>query len=436
MEEQYYADRTYLRQLLQEHPQWTVRQLMDATGRSRSWVKKWRKRLRDASPNDERVLHGQSRARRHPPEPIHPQVVDRILEIRDHPPDHLQRIPGPKAILYYLHRDETLQASGWHVPTSTSTIWRILDAQGRIAREPTREHVPVERPEPMRSWQIDFKDVSSVPADPEGQQQHVVETLNVVDVGTSILVEAVVRGDFTNETVLWALTHTFLNHGLPERITFDRDPRFVGSWSGRDFPSAVMRFLFCLGLDVQVCPAQRPDLNAFVERYHRSYGEECLAVERPQDQAQADEVTQRYRQHFNWERPNQAITCHNQPPRVAFPTLPQLPALPPWVDPDSWLAAIDGRRYRRRITHRGSIKLDNRSYYVKQALAGQYVTVRVDAAQRQLVIEHDKCPIKQIPIKGLYREILSFETYFDAIREEARLDWRRMMQERQRRVAM
>src|SRR5512139_1117008 len=112
MEEQCYADRTYLRQLLQAHPQWTVRQLMDATGRSRSWVKKWRKRLRDAPPDDETVLRGQSRARRHPPEPIHPQVVERILEIRDHPPDHLQRIPGPKAILYYLHRDETLQASG------------------------------------------------------------------------------------------------------------------------------------------------------------------------------------------------------------------------------------------------------------------------------------------------------------------------------------
>jgi hypothetical protein len=160
MEEHFYADRTYLRQLVQEHPQWTVRQLMDATGRSRSWVKKWRKRLRNAPPDDETVLHGQSRARRHPPEPIHPQVVQRVLEIRDHPPDHLQRIPGPKAILYYLHRDEALRASGQHVPTSTSTIWRILDAHGRIAREPTREHVPVERSEPMRRWQIDFTDVS------------------------------------------------------------------------------------------------------------------------------------------------------------------------------------------------------------------------------------------------------------------------------------
>jgi hypothetical protein len=69
--------------------------------------------------------------------------------------------------------------------------------------------------------------------------------------------------------------------------------------------------------------------------------------------------------------------------------------------------------------------------YVKQALAGQYVTVRVDAPQRRFVIEHDKRPIK-----GLYNEILSFEAYFEAICEQARLDRRRMLRERQRRVAM
>jgi hypothetical protein len=49
----------------------------------------------------------------------------------------------------------------------------------------------------MRSWQIDFKDVTSVPAESGGKQQHVVETFNVVDVGTSVALEAVVRDDFT-----------------------------------------------------------------------------------------------------------------------------------------------------------------------------------------------------------------------------------------------
>jgi hypothetical protein len=46
----------------------------------------------------------------------------------------------------------------------------------------------------------------SVPPDPQGKQQHVVETMNGVDVGTSIPVEVVVRDDFTNETHVQQLT--------------------------------------------------------------------------------------------------------------------------------------------------------------------------------------------------------------------------------------
>jgi hypothetical protein len=430
MEEQYYADRTHLKYLMQEHPDWTVAQYMEATGRSRSWVKKWRKRIRAAHPDDDTVLQGQSRARKTPPARIAQPVIDRILAIRDDPPGNLRRVPGPKTIIYYLHQDETLKAQGYHLPTSTSTIWAILVQQGRIARPPVREHHPVERPEPMTSWQIDFKDVSSVPADPSGKQQHVVETLNVVDTGTSMVLEALVRGDFTGETAIWAMTQAFMQHGLPAHLTFDRDTRFVGSWSGRDFPAPFVRFLLCLGIEVHVCPPHRPDLNPFVERYHRSYQQECLAIHRPRTLAEAHEVTQAYVHHYNHERPNQALTCDNQPPRLAFPSLPARPRLPRFVDPDGWLRAVHGRRYRRRVNSNGTIKVDNRSYYVKRALRGQYVTVLVDAPHRQLVIEHRRCSIKRIPIKGLYNELLSFETYLDAIREEARVNWRRVMRQR------
>jgi hypothetical protein len=62
---------------------------------------------------------------------------------------------------------------------------------------------------------------------------------------------------------------TFLRtYGLPAMLTFDRDPRWVGSASGRDFPSPFRRFLLCLGIQPNVCPPQRPDKNAYVERYH------------------------------------------------------------------------------------------------------------------------------------------------------------------------
>src|SRR3954447_15333325 len=70
MEEQWYADRCRLRELLRAHPDWTKHQLAQEIGRSLSWVKKWRRRLRDAPPDDEQVLWGQSRARHQLPVPL------------------------------------------------------------------------------------------------------------------------------------------------------------------------------------------------------------------------------------------------------------------------------------------------------------------------------------------------------------------------------
>lgn len=425
MDEQYYLDRAKLRELMTQQPGLTRREQAEAIGRSLSWVKKWVKRLREADPHDERVLWGQSRARKTPPESIDDIVVERILAIRDNPPGNLQRVPGPKAIIYYLHQDEALMNSGWHIPTSTSTVWRILDQHGRIQRRPPVTHEPVTLPEPMTAWQIDFKDASTVPADPQGKQQHVVEVLNVVDTGTSILLDALPRDNFTGETAIIALTNTLLVHGLPQTITFDRDPRFVGSWSGQEFPSAFMRYLLSLGITVNVCPPHRPDLNAFVERYHRTYEHECLRIHRPASLEQVKQVTDLFRWHYNEERPNQARSCGNRPPCHAYPELPHLPRLPDRIDPDGWLQAVHRQRFRRRVQHNGSVQVGTYRYYISRSLKRRYVILQVDAAERQFVVFLDGQLFKTIPIKGLHGEILDFQDYLKLICEEAVSEWRR-----------
>ena len=100
MEAVYYAARANLRRLLTHSPTWTRKQYAQAVGMSLGWVKKWSKRLREASPDDETVLQGQSRARKHPPERLSERVVARLLELRDQPPEGLGRTPGPPALLY------------------------------------------------------------------------------------------------------------------------------------------------------------------------------------------------------------------------------------------------------------------------------------------------------------------------------------------------
>src|SRR5258707_7332033 len=134
---------------------------------------------------DTQVLHSRSRARKHPPERISEPVVERIIQMRDAPPEGLRRTPGPKAILYYLPRDSDLQAE--RLPRSSRTIYRILQQAGRIAHRLPHVQEELARPAPLSRWQLDFNDAATVPADPDGKRQHVVEVLNAVDEGTSVL---------------------------------------------------------------------------------------------------------------------------------------------------------------------------------------------------------------------------------------------------------
>jgi len=253
--------------LRQQHPDWSHTQLAAALGCSKSWVEKWLKRFQDelaAGWSLEQILQGHSRARRTPAPKTHPLVVEQVLFIRDQPPEGLRRVPGQDAIHYYLERDPALQFFQLPLP-SCKTIYRILKANDRIAERGKPVHQPMERPAPMTCWQIDFKDIGSVPpADPDGKRQHVVETLNLIDTGTSVLLDAHVRSDFTAETALQALAITLAKYGRPRRITVDRDPRWVGSPAGSDFPAALVRFGACLGIEIDICAPHHPQQNDLV----------------------------------------------------------------------------------------------------------------------------------------------------------------------------
>jgi len=433
MEVVYYAARANLRRLMGLYPQWTHQQYAQAVGMSLGWVKKWKKRLQEADPEDTQVLHSRSRARKHPPERISEPVVERIIQLRDAPPEGLRRTPGPKAILYYLPRDSDLQAE--RLPRSSRTIYRILQQAGRIAHRLPHVQEELARPAPLSRWQLDFKDAATVPADPDGKRQHVVEVLNAVDEGTSVLVDAQVGADLHAETTLEAVAELFVRHGLPQAVRMDRDVRFVSSPSGSDFPSALVRLCQCLGVSVLVCDPHSPQQNGFVERYHRTFQEECLAVERPGTLEQVREATTQFQQHYNWSRPHQGLSCGNRPPRVVFPTLPELPAVPDLVDPDRWLRVNDGLHLVRLVRRDGTVRVDLKSYYVGRALAGQHVALHLSAAKAALLVVYEHRLIKTLPLKGLCGQALRFEAFVRLMMDQARAEHRlRNAQERRARL--
>jgi hypothetical protein len=429
-EAQWVGKRATLRWLAQRHPTWTHQELATALGTSRAWVKKWLHRLREAEPSDVMVLHARSRARKTPPVSLAAQtaLVQRVLEMREAPPENLHRVPGPEAILYYVHRDPALQAAGVHLPRSQTSIWKILRTFGCMAQNPRRKPKPLQRKQPGEEVQLDLKDASSVPADPEGKRQHVVEIANFVDAGTSIWLSRSVGGDFDAQSLLEVVVQFVREHGLPAMLTFDNDPRFVGSASGRDFPSALLRFLLCVGVEPNVCPPQRPDKNAYVERFHRTLGEECLRVQLPQTLEQVQEVTESFLHHYNHERPNQARSCANQPPRVACPAFPPLARVPESIDPDRWLERLSAQVFVRKVQSNGSVTINHEQYYVPRKLAGQEVICLINVADKQFEIWQPAGRIKSVPIKGLSGRVLPFEEYVEVMKQEARSEYRRYLQ--------
>jgi hypothetical protein len=163
-----------------------------------------------------------------------------------------------------VHRDPALQQAGVRLPRSQTTIWKILRQAGCIAQDRRRKPKPLEPRQPGEEVQFDLKDGSHMQASAEGKRQHVVEIANFVDAGTSIWLHREVRGDFNAEVLLEVVAQFLCEHGLPQMLTFDNDPREVFSPAGRDFPSALVRFLLCLGVQPNVIPPHRPDLNDLV----------------------------------------------------------------------------------------------------------------------------------------------------------------------------
>ena len=184
-----------------------------------------------------------------------------------------------------------------------------------------------------------------------------------------------------------------------------------------------------------LCDPHSPQQNGFVERYHRTYQEECLAVQRPGTLEEVREVTTQFVQHYNWQRPHQGLSCGNRPPRVAFPILPELPAVPDLVDPDRWLQVNDGLHLVRLVRRDGTVRVDLRSYYLGRSWAGQHVALHLSEDKRALLVIDGHQLIKTLPLKGLSGQALRFEAFVRLMIGQARAEHRlRSAQERRARL--
>jgi transposase InsO family protein len=408
MESEWELDRIQLFQLRRDHRDWTLPRLAQELNRSLSWVKKWLKRFQEAGQPTLAMFQSRSRAPQHRLQPVVEGVREVILSLRDGLKALYGRVVGPKTILYHLHHDRLLQAQNVYLPRSTRTIWQVLREGGRI---PTRtyEHHPVERPEPMQHWEMDF-----------GQLGNTFEFLSVVDRGTSILVDTQTQPHYNAETALLAVAHLLTKIGLPQKLRFDNDPRFIGNWLTDGYPSPLMRFLWCLGVEPDLVEPGKPYHKPFVERSVRTLKYECLWLSLPEDYLDAASILEVYRQFYNRDRANQSSACGNRPPYEAFPHLPELPPIPDRINPDAWLPHYHRCIFKRRIAPSGVISVGTHAYYIGYAHAGKAVGVFLDAEQQVFNILHQGAVIQSLEIRGLIGREMSFEDYLKYMLVQAR----------------
>lgn len=422
MDTEWRVARARLRDLLQENAQASHGELADQVGYSVAWVRKWRKRLAHAAPEDDQVLLGQSHRPRRIARRVAEAVEERIIALRVTLSEQYHRVVGARTIAAYLKRE----AAQWDgvVPTSSATIWRILRRRQYILVLTPRAKQPFERPAPGIHWEIDFCTAAKVSPEAPDKQQNALEIFNVVDRGSSTSIDSQASTQFDAEQALLSMADTLQKQGVPRCITYDRDPRFVGSQATDGFPSAFTRYLLCVGCAVDILPPRRPDLKPFVERFQRTLQEECLSKYHPETAAEANTCLQPYCQWYNQERPHQGKDLHDQPPQRRFAQAPMLPRLPETVDPDAWLEHYDKRCYRRHVDSRGAIQLWKATYYVGLAYANQTVLVRLDAPQRLIHVEVGKTLIKSIPLKGVYGEVVDYQYFLGLMSDEARSEWK------------
>ena len=123
---------------------------------------------------------------------------------------------------------------------------------------------------------------------------------------------------------------------------------------------------------------------------------------------------------YNAERANQALSCDNQPPWAAFLSLPALPRVPDWVDPDRWLETYDRRIFRRWVSANGTVMVDKYLYSVGTAFTGQRIALHFDAQQRTLQVQQHDHLVKSLPLQGVVDRPMAFQEYLRLMLEEAR----------------
>lgn len=299
-----------------------------------------------------------------------PNQIDYDLEVdickmrKDHPRWGARRI-----------RDQLLIA-GVTTPPAISTIHQALRRNHLVADQPSKRRKFLkrfERDAPNDLWQIDATQVKL-------ESRRKVWVVDVLDDHARFLLDAHACTKPTGKTVWRSFEQATERYGLPRQVLSDNAFYFTGRLMGFEVDFELK--LEHLGVELINSAPYHPQTLGKLERFHKTLKEWVYDEGPPTDLKHLQELLDRFRYHYNEERPHQAIGGATPSGRYEE----QPPAAPPQVttypqgternpEPREGDPTYPPHSILRRAQRYGSISFDQLHIYLGKRWAGALMRV-------------------------------------------------------------
>ena len=185
-------------------------------------------------------------------------------------------------------------------PPATSTIHQVLVRNGLLVPRAKKKKATkrFERERPHELWQIDATAVAL-------STNQVCWVMDIIDDCSRLLLAARVCPGPTGEAAVECFKEAAAAHGLPRQVLSDNGACFTGRL--RRSEVAFERMLAALGVQQIHSRPMHPETVGKLERFHRTMKEwliDHFPIETP---AELQAALDRFKDHYNTERPHQAI---------------------------------------------------------------------------------------------------------------------------------
>lgn len=178
----------------------------------------------------------------------------------------------------------------------TYRLWRQAGLQ--VPKRRPRRRVATSRPRPLpptgrnEVWAYDF--VFDTCANNQS-----LKCLTIVDEFTRECLAIDVAGSIRSGRVIEVLTQLVSVHGAPRYLRSDNGPEFVAT--------AVLRWVQTVAIETVFIDPGKPWQNGTDESFNGKFRNECLTLEWFRNRLDAKVSIERWRQHYNEERPHMSL---------------------------------------------------------------------------------------------------------------------------------